>query len=103
MPGTASAVRPHEEVALFGCKTIHTRNYNFLLPLMGTKSTWKRLVLQAQENSRQDAMKNAMLQAIRLLIQYDGKELSQLFLKSATGYDGYLDVIENPICLMDIM
>ncbi len=48
-------------------------------------------------------MKNAMLQAIRLLIQYDGKELSQLFLKSATGYDGYLDVIENPICLMDIM
>ena len=59
--------------------------------------------VQAQENSRHDAMKNAMLQAIRALIQFDGKELSQLFLKPATGFDGYMDVIKNPICLLDIM
>ena len=48
-------------------------------------------------------MKNAMLQAIRALIQFDGKELSQLFLKPATGFPGYTDVIKNPICLLDIM
>ena len=59
--------------------------------------------MQAQENSRHDAMKNAMLQAIRALIQFDGKELSQLFLKPATGFEGYTDVIKNPICLLDIM
>ncbi len=45
LPGTASAVRPHEEVAPFGCKTIHTRNYNFLLLLMGTKSSLEEACL----------------------------------------------------------
>ena len=56
---------------------------------------------QAQENSRQEAMKNAMKDAIRKLIQFDARELDKLFLKPVT-LDGYTDVIKKPICLMDI-
>lgn len=59
--------------------------------------------MQVQENSRQKCMKEAMLDAIRALIRYDGKELSQLFLHSPIDVKGYTDVIKKPICLVDIM
>ena len=62
--------------------------------------------MQAQENTRQDAMKDAMLHAIRTLIRWDTSQkgnLRSLFLENPSGFDGYTDSIEKPIGLMDIL